>query len=49
MAPWSIVDVFDYVDDKVNVCLLLFNPILDLHAPIKIIKIRGRPNPICNC
>ena len=45
MAPWSIVDVFDDVDDKVNAFHLLFNPILDLHAPIKNIKIQSRPNP----
>ena len=28
-----------------NAFHLLFNPILDLHAPIKNIKIRSRPNP----
>ena len=33
------------MDDKVNAFHLLFNPILDLHAPIKNIKIQSRPNP----
>ncbi len=44
-VPWSVVDVFDDVDDKLNVFHLLFNQILDLHAPVKSIKIRSRPNP----
>ena len=44
-APWSVIDNFDDVENKLNAFHLLFNPILDNHAPIKRIKIRGRPNP----
>ena len=25
--------------------ILLFNSVLDQHAPVKTIKVRGRPNP----
>jgi hypothetical protein len=28
-----------------NAFHLLFNPILDTHAPVKRVKLRGRPNP----
>ena len=47
-APWSVVDVFDDVDDKLNAFHLIFNQILDHHAPIKDIKLRSRPNPYVN-
>ena len=45
LAPWSIVDAFDDVEDKLHAFNSLFNDILDKHAPIKTFKIRGRPNP----
>ena len=44
-APWSVIDCFEDVDDKLNAFNLLFNPLLDDHVPIKIIKLRSRPNP----
>ena len=44
-APWSVVEVFDYVDDKLHTFDLLFNEILDHYAPIRSIKVRGKPNP----
>jgi hypothetical protein len=44
-VPSSVVDVFNDADDKLNAFHLLFNPILDSHAPIKNIKIRSKPNP----
>ena len=44
-APWSIVEVFDDGDDKLHAFDLLFNEILDRHAPIRSIKVRGKPNP----
>ena len=45
MAPWSVIDNFDDVENKLNAFHLLFNPILDNHAPIKRTKIQGRSNP----
>ena len=45
MAPWSVIDNFDDVESKLNAFHLLSNLILDNHAPIKHIKIQGRPNP----
>ncbi|CAB4033454.1 RNA-directed DNA polymerase from transposon BS, partial [Paramuricea clavata] len=45
LAPWSIVDAFDDVEDKLQAFNSLFIDILDKHAPIKTFKIRGRPNP----
>ena len=44
-APWSVVNIFDDVEDKLNAFHLMFNQILDSHAPIKNVKIRSRPNP----
>ena len=44
-APWSVIDCFEDVDDKLNAFNLFFNPPLDYHAPIKKIKLRSRPNP----
>ena len=44
-APWSIVDIFDDVEDKLHVFNSLFSSILDQHAPIKTFKVRGKPNP----
>jgi len=44
-ASWSVVEVFDDVDDKLYAFDLLFNEILDHHAPIRSIKVRGKPNP----
>ena len=44
-SPWSVIDCFEDVDDKINAFNLFFNPPLDYHAPIKKIKLRSRPNP----
>ena len=44
-ALWSVMEVFDDVDDKLHGFDLLFNEILDHHAPIRSIKVRGKPNP----
>ena len=44
-APWSVLEIFDDVDDKLHAFDLLFNEILDHHAPIRSIKVRGKPNP----
>ena len=46
-APWSVVDCFDDLEDSLNAfnLQLLFNEILDYHAPVKKIKIRNRPYP----
>ena len=41
----SSPDNFDDVENKLNAFHLLFNPILDNHAPIKRTKIRGHSNP----
>ena len=44
-APWSVVNIFDDVEDKLNSFHLIFNQILDSHAPIKNVKIQSQPNP----
>ena len=44
-APWSIVSIFDDLEDTLHAFNLLFNDILNDHAPMKQIRIRGRPNP----
>ena len=45
LAPWSVVDIFSDVEDKLYAFDSLFNDILDQHAPVKMFKVRGRPNP----
>ena len=44
-APWSVLETFDDPHDKLHAFNLLFNEILDRHAPLKTIRLRGRPNP----
>ena len=44
-APWSVIDAFTDIDDQVNAFNSTFNDILDQHAPIKTIKVKGKPNP----
>ena len=44
-APWSVLEIFDDVNDKLHALDLLFNEILDHDAPARSIKVRGRPNP----
>ena len=45
MVPWCTVDCFDDIDDSLYAFNTLFNELLDKHAPIKKVKIRGRPSP----
>ena len=42
-APWSVIDIFTDIDDKVNAFNTMFNDTLDQHAPIKTIKVKGIP------
>lgn len=44
-VPWSLLDIFDDAENKLYAFNLLFNDILNKHTPIKMMKIRGRPNP----
>ena len=44
-APWSVLEIFDDIDDKLHAFDLLFNEILDHHTPIRSIKVRRKPKP----
>ena len=44
-APWSLIDIFDDTDDKLDTFNSLFHHILDQHAPVKTVKLRTRLNP----
>ncbi|CAB4040145.1 Hypothetical predicted protein [Paramuricea clavata] len=44
-ASWSVINNFEDVNDCLNAFDLLFNEILDQHAPIRKVKVRTRPNP----
>ena len=46
--PWSILDIFDDPDDKVEAFNILFTNVLDDHAPVKTIRIRRKPSPWIN-
>ena len=39
------MESFDDVDEKLDAFHLLFDPILEQHAPIRRVKLRTRPNP----
>ena len=43
-APWSVVEVFDDVDDILHAFDLLLNEILDHHAPIRSWKTKSLHN-----
>ena len=43
-APWSVINNFDDVNE-LNAFDVLFNGILDQHAPVRKVKVRVRPNP----
>ena len=43
--PWSVLDVFDDVDDKLLVFNSLLNDALSLHAPLKSIRTKKHPAP----
>lgn len=45
LVPWHVVDIFHNVNDKLSVFSKLFMDILDVHAPVKRIKLKSRPNP----
>ena len=45
MAPSSIVDVFDEVDDKLYAFEQLYSEILNEHAPLKQTVVRGNQIP----
>ena len=44
-VPWSVIDVFDDPDDKVEVFNILFTDILDYHAPMKTVRVKKNPTP----
>ena len=44
-VSWSVINNFEDVNDCLNSFDLLFNEILDQHAPIRKVKVRTRPNP----
>ena len=44
LVPWCIVDCFDDIDDSLYAFNTLFDEVLDKHAPIRKVKIQGRPS-----
>ena len=44
-VPWCVLDVFDDPADKVEAFNLLFTDILDLHAPVKTVRVKKNPTP----
>ncbi|RMX43510.1 hypothetical protein pdam_00001977, partial [Pocillopora damicornis] len=43
-APWSIFDIFEDNEGKLDTFNSLFHQILDQRGPVKIIRQRARPN-----
>ena len=44
-VPWCIIDLFDDVDDKVSAFNTLFQEVLEVHAPIKSVRVKKNPAP----
>jgi len=44
-APFHIIDLFDDVDDKIDAFESLYLDILDEHAPLKQVHVRGNQIP----
>ena len=44
-VPWPVIDTFDNVEDSLDTFNLLFNEVLDNHAPTRNIKVRNRHCP----
>ena len=44
-VPWSLVDLFDDVDDKVFAFNSLFSGVLDCHAPVKTVRVKKNCAP----
>ena len=40
LIPWFVVNCFDEVNDSLYAFNLLFNEVLDEHAPVRTIKLR---------
>ena len=43
--PWSIINVFDDPNDKVDTFNNLFMEVLDIHAPLKTVRVKKNPTP----
>ena len=44
-VPWSVIDIFDDPDDKVEIFNLMFTNVLDDHAPVKTTTVKKNPSP----
>jgi hypothetical protein len=44
-VPWCVIDVFDNPDDKVDMFNSLFLDVLDMHAPLKTVRVKKNPAP----
>ena len=44
-VPFHMISFFDDFDDKVHAYNSLFMDVLNIHAPVKLTKIKTRPNP----
>ena len=44
-VPFHMISFFDDFDDKVHTYNSLFVDVLNIHAPVKLTKIKRRPNP----
>ena len=44
-VPWSLLDVFDCLEDKVSVFNTLFLDVLDRHAPMRTVRVKKKPAP----
>ena len=46
--PWSIIDVFDDPDNEVDAFNSLFIEVLDMHAPLKTVRVKKKSTPWIN-
>ncbi|CAH1242796.1 Hypp6976 [Branchiostoma lanceolatum] len=43
--PWTLVELFEDVDDALDVFMLLFSTVVDFHAPVRRFTVRANSVP----
>ena len=44
-APWTLLEIFQDVNDKLNIWDLIFNEVLDRHAPLMKKRVKSKQLP----
>lgn len=45
-APWSVLEVFDDIDDRLDYFNKVFSQVLNVHAPLRKLRVRKNGSPL---